>query len=152
MFFLNALLKLSQWLQNTFIQQQQFSDREPSNQFPISSEFRHTVERVDTPMQQTKVLTLGEQTLWLLVKSEEDNSLHVDPHIDRVSIRVRLGAAEPRALLPAGVRLSLLSRSGDVVQSVTARDHDNGIQLRRFCCPVGTQFALQVSLDAKKLD
>ncbi|MBD1846712.1 DUF1822 family protein [Cyanobacteria bacterium FACHB-63] len=148
----NTLLQLRQWLQNTFTAHRQPSDSEPSNNLFITHQFRHTVKLADAPMQQTKVLELGEQTLWLLVRSEkEGDCLDSVRSVNRVSVRVQLGSAEPTAILPTGIRLSLLSNSGDVVQSVTARDQDNGIQLRRFRCSIGTRFKLQVSLDSADL-
>lgn len=139
----SAVVRLSQWLQNTIDQGWQTLETLLGNQPELAYQFRTTAE-MSAAVQRIKVLELGEQTLWLFVGIEpEDN--------DRFSIRVQLRSAEPDAILPSGVTLALLSTSGDVVQSVAARDRDNGIQLRRFRCSGGTQFSIQISIDSLSL-
>lgn len=144
MSFLNAPIQLCQWLQKTFTEGWQSSEDVLNNESILDHQFRHTIELANPPVQRIKVLELGEQTLWLFVRLEEEED-------DRCSIRVQLHSAEPDSILPPQVRLTLLSSSGDIVQSVTARDQDNGIQLKRFRCSMGTRFELQVSLESENL-
>ena len=71
----------------------------------------------------------------------------LEPEVDgRVRIGVQLHPADG-TLLPANLTLSLLSESGENLQSVESTEQDNYIQLRRFQCPLGTQFSLQIHLD-----
>lgn len=107
---------------------------------PVLADRFQQTDPLDLVVQRVKVLNLGEQTLCLFV------SLNMADHADRVAIRVQLCPAERNAVLPTGLSLTLLADSGSVVQSVVARDQDNVIQLKRFRCPIGTQFSLQVLL------
>lgn len=136
---LNAPIQLRQWLHNACGAGWQPLDTVLSSGSCSISSFRHTVELANSPAQRLKVLELEEQTMWLFVGLEPEEG-------DRFSIRVQLRSAEPEAILPTRVRLALLSDSGDIVQAVAARDQDNGIQLKRFRCSMGTRFVLQVSL------
>ncbi|MEO0408514.1 MAG: DUF1822 family protein [Cyanobacteria bacterium P01_A01_bin.135] len=63
----------------------------------------------------------------------------------RVGVRVQL-RPEAGAGLPQGVVLSLLSPSGEVVQTVQNRAIDDYIQLKRFRLPPGYPFIIQVQL------
>jgi hypothetical protein len=138
----STIAHLSRWLQNTIDQGWQTLDAllDSPN---LAYQFRQTAE-LGTAVQRIKVLQLLDQTLWLSVAIEPEGS-------DRFSIRVQLRSAESDATLPADTMLTLLSNSGEVVQSVTARDRDNGIQLRRFRCATGTQFRLQISVESISL-
>lgn len=69
----------------------------------------------------------------------------------RVGVRVQLHPDEGTALVPSGITLALLSEAGEVLQSAQAQDQDNYIQLRRFRCPPGTRFALQVTLEDRQM-
>jgi hypothetical protein len=131
-----AIATLSQWMQNAVDESWQTLDSflNPA----IAYQFRQTAELEVPTTQRIKVLDLVEQTVWLCVGIEPDED-------NRLSIRVQLRATEQGAILPMGITLKLLSNSGEVVQSITARDRDNGIQLKRFRCPIGTEFSLQIS-------
>ena len=67
---------------------------------------------------------------------------------DRVGVRVQLRAIQRTAALPETLRLSLVQPSGELVQSVEARSQDTIIQLKRFKCPPGTEFRIQVAIAA----
>ena len=75
--------------------------------------------------------------LVLLWQREPDN---------RVAIRGQLYPAEGEACLPAYIALKLLSAQDEVIQSVQAAATDNFIQLRRFKCPPGSEFCVEVEL------
>lgn len=65
----------------------------------------------------------------------------------RVGIRVQLYPAGGQTYLPANIRLALLSHSGTILQEYRARVQDSLIQLKRFSCPVGKSFSIQVSIN-----
>lgn len=97
-------------------------------------------------IKQVTVQSLSEQTrattvlLLLILTAEAD---------DRFSVRVRVLPDVGATFLPANLNLSLLSAEGEeVLSSVQARSQDNSIQLRRFRCAMGTQFRVQIALDA----
>lgn len=64
----------------------------------------------------------------------------------RVSVRVQLHPTNGQKLLPSKIRLALLSESGNVLQELTSRGYDNFMQLKRFTCPYGKSFKIEVSL------
>lgn len=64
----------------------------------------------------------------------------------RVGLQVQLLPTAGQSVLPAGIALKLLSPSGSVLQTSVARSQDSLIQLKRFSCPEGRSFALQVEL------
>ncbi|MGF1479202.1 MAG: DUF1822 family protein [Cyanophyceae cyanobacterium] len=82
---------------------------------------------------------LGHQSVVLLVG--------LTPEADqRVSVRVQLHPAGGQATLPPDIKLALLSPSSKVLQELRARSQDNLVQLKRFTCPVGQRFSIQVAL------
>ncbi|MEP0919359.1 DUF1822 family protein [Leptolyngbya sp. DQ-M1] len=129
---------LRQWLENSFTAG--WSAIEAwLNPEELAFSFRQTEIVELTGVRRVKPLEFAEQTVLLM--------LALAPEADgRVSIRVQLRPAERSQCLPMGLSLSLVSASGDVVQSVQAREQDNSIQLQRFKCPAGTEFSLQVAL------
>lgn len=129
---------LRQWLENSFTAG--WSAIETwLNPEELAFSFRQTEVIDPTGVRRVKPLEFAEQTVLLM--------LALAPEADgRVSIRVQLRLAERSQCLPMGLSLSLVSASGDVVQSVQAREQDNSIQLQRFKCPAGTEFSLQVTL------
>lgn len=99
---------------------------------------------VSETTRRAKLLRLEEAQLLLL--------LELEPEADgRLSIRAQLRPLERTDCLPAGAALNLVSTTGEVAQSVQAREQDNLIQLRRFRCAPGTQFGLQVVLEGVSL-
>ncbi len=70
----------------------------------------------------------------------------LSPQIDnKVGIRVQLYPASGESYLPDNVQLTLLSESGNALQSVESRSYDNYIQLKRFKLPLGKYFSIQVA-------
>ncbi|WP_179228294.1 DUF1822 family protein [Leptolyngbya ohadii] len=130
----SAIVQLGRWLQNQFeAGWQAIETRIDAPAFIL---------RQDDPsaaVQRVKQLVLSpEVTVSMLVSlsAEADG---------RIAVQVRLLPAV-ESLLPENISLSLLSETGDVLQSVQARQQDNSIQLRRFRCSIGTAFRLQVAL------
>lgn len=91
-------------------------------------------------VRRVKLIHLGAEDLAILLlvmlEAEPDN---------RIGIRVRLLPATGE-LLPVHLELILISQTGETLQSVQTREQDNSIQLKRFRCPAGTPFRLQVSI------
>jgi hypothetical protein len=82
---------------------------------------------------------LGDRTVALLVGLTQEE--------DKVSVRVQLYPAKGDTYLPPNIQLALLTPTEKVLQTSQARMQDNLIQLKRFTCPVGTNFKIQVALD-----
>lgn len=138
---------LSQWFQNIFEEGWQAVEtllgQEPSLAFNFRQAPASTQEVV-----RVKLLDLetqaGHQAVLLMVTL----ATHAD---SRIEVRVQLYPFNPTSYLPAHVRLALLSTSGEVVQSVQAREQDDCIQLKRFKCMPGKRFSIQVELDGCSL-
>lgn len=136
----NAIAHLGQWLQNVVEEGWQSLDTLLGREPALAYSLRQT--ETSTPaVQRVKVLELGEQTVWLAVALEPEAD-------NRIAIRVQLRSTEANEVLPRGLSLTMLSHSGSIVQSVEAREQDNVIQLKRFRCATGTQFRVQVTLNA----
>lgn len=70
----------------------------------------------------------------------------LSPQVDnKVCIRVQLYPASGETYLPDNIQLTLLSESGNALQSVESRSYDNYIQLKRFKLPLGKHFSIQVA-------
>jgi hypothetical protein len=136
---------LSRWLQNAFeagwLAIEELLSANPT------PEFAFNLRRDDTsePVRRVKRLELTDAVAVLLL-------VLLEPEADgRIGVRARV-LAEPgtanlsQRYLPEYLSLSLLTMSGEVLQSVQTRNQDNSIQLRRFRCPVGMQFRLQVAI------
>jgi Protein of unknown function (DUF1822) len=83
---------------------------------------------------------LGDRSVALLVGLTQETD-------EKVGIRVQLYPANGQTYLPHKIKLALLSTSGDMLQESEARIQDNMIQLKRFTCPIGINFKIQVALD-----
>jgi hypothetical protein len=92
------------------------------------------VKLIDLGMQ------LGNHSVALLVGLTQE-----DEH--QVSIRVQLHPSNGQTYLPPNIKLALLSSSGATLQELKSRIQDNLIQLKRFTCPKGKTFKIQVTID-----
>jgi hypothetical protein len=95
-----------------------------------------TIRRVKAIVLDTEPPT---EVMLLLSVSESDD--------DRFSVSIRLHPHRDCTLLPEGIALDLLSPAGESFRSVVARDRDNYIQIPRFKCPPGFNFAICVRLE-----
>jgi Protein of unknown function (DUF1822) len=139
-------IQLGQWLQNIFEEGWQSLESLLGR-----DELAVNVRQVDlneTAVRRVKLLNLPDRSLLLLVTLE--------PEADgRIGVRSQLRSRNPSLNLPATLQLSLLSSTGEIIQSVQARplagisqrSQDDVIQLRRFRSALGTQFSLQVAID-----
>lgn len=83
---------------------------------------------------------LGSQTVVLLLALTQESD-----HKLRLVVQMYPQVGED--YLPANLRLALLAESGDMLQSVTARTQDRGVQLKPFKILRNTNFQLQITLD-----
>lgn len=137
----SALVNLRQWLQNTLTNSWQTVETLLGKQPDFAFSFRQADDTAEQSIQRVKVIDLpsGQTIVLMLTLTLETDG--------RVGIRVQLSPRERGIYLPENMRLELISSSGQVVQSVEARETDNSIQLKRFRCPQNTRFSLQVILD-----
>jgi hypothetical protein len=136
-----APVNLRQWLQNIVAEGWHTIETLLGTQPDLAFSFRQASDTNEQSIQRVKVIDLPNNQPVILM-------LTLTPEADgRVGIRIQLSPRERNLYLPVNLRLTLISASGEVVQSVTARETDNSIQLKRFRCPENTRFSLQVSLD-----
>lgn len=133
------LANLSQWLQNRVDASWQTLESLLGAEAELAFNFRQAADPDQRCIRRAKRLRLPDQDTLLLVT--------VEPEADeRVSIQPQLRPLNPTLCLPAHLSLTLLLATGEAVQSVQTRDRDNIIQLKRFKCPLNTQFSLQVAI------
>ncbi|MFS0515943.1 DUF1822 family protein [Nostoc sp. UIC 10607] len=136
-----ALVNLRQWFQNIVADSWQTIENFLGTQPDFAFSFRQN-DSAQQSIQRVKEIELPTRNqavvLMLTLTTEIDN---------KVGIRVQLYPKERNFYLPLNVSLALISASGEIVQSVQARETDNSIQLKGFRCPENTSFSLQVGLD-----
>ncbi|AFZ55779.1 DUF1822 family protein [Anabaena cylindrica FACHB-243] len=139
-----TIINLRQWFENVVTNSWQTIESLFGTEANLAFSFRQANNVAEELIQRVKVINLPIQNanqalvLMLTLTAETDG---------RLGIRAQLYPNNRNSYLPNNVRLALISASGDVVQSVTAREADNSIQLKRFRCPLNTRFSLQVILD-----
>ncbi|MFN6540363.1 MAG: DUF1822 family protein [Nostoc sp. EkiNYC01] len=137
-----ALVNLRQWFQNIVADSWQTIETFLGTQPDFAFSFRQITDVGERSIQRVKEIELPNSNqavvLMLTLTAEIDN---------RVGIRAQLYPKERNLYLPINLSLALISASGEIVQSVQARETDNSIQLKRFRCPENTRFSLQVVLD-----
>lgn len=85
-------------------------------------------------------IQLGKQSVALLVGVTAEDK-------EKVGIRIQLHPANGQTYLPSGVKLGLISGSGNIIQEFSSRSQDNFVQLKRFSCLRGKSFKIRVSID-----
>ncbi|MBD3562390.1 DUF1822 family protein, partial [Planktothrix sp. FACHB-1355] len=85
-------------------------------------------------------LALGNRTVALLVGLIPEEK-------EKVGIRVQVHPTYQETYLPPNLKLTLLSQTGATLQEIQSRTQDNYIQLKRFKCPVGKSFSIEVSFN-----
>ena len=90
-------------------------------------------------------LQMGNQPMILLITVKPETS-------STMIIQVRLQPTENNRYLPTGVTLSLLSTSGEVLQTVESRSYDNFMQMLPFRGEVKEPFRLRVALNQYVLE
>lgn len=141
-----SVVNLSNWLRNIFeVGWESINTVINSESQNLALAFRQREVHIrGAAAERVKLIDLGMQlgnkcvALLLGLSPEEQH---------KVGIRVQLHPANGEDFLPANVRLSLLSQSGAVLQTLESRNQDNFIQLKRFICPKGKSFSIQVAID-----
>lgn len=134
----NTPVNLSRWFQNIYDESWQpiesvFEFKEANLAFSFRS-------AEHTEMRRAKLINLGVQLVGLLIALIPEAE-------QKTRIRVQVHPAGREAYLQPNLRLILLCSSGATLQEVQSRSQDNYIQLKRFQCPAGKCFSIQLALD-----
>ncbi|WP_189523391.1 DUF1822 family protein [Nostoc sp. PA-18-2419] len=136
---------LSKWLQNSFDNGWQSLNtlfNQESRNLPYSFRY-HEIAAKGTSVDAIKLIDLemrlSNQSVALLIGLTPEN--------DRIAVRVQLHPAQGKTYLPFNIKLVLISQSDSIIQEIKSRTQDNFIQLKRFICPAGKIFKIQVSID-----
>ncbi|NES85449.1 MAG: DUF1822 family protein [Moorea sp. SIO2B7] len=145
----STTINLGQWFQEVFEAGWQSLDallNTDSANYAYGFRNRHSAikEERNVSVEGAKLIDLGmklgNQSVVLLVGLTQETK-------QRIGIRVQLYPTGGQTYLPSKIKLALLSPSGAMLQESIARTQDNLIQLKRFTCPTGKNFSLQVALD-----
>jgi hypothetical protein len=132
--------KLSQWLQGVIDQSWQAIDTLLSPEVNLAFSSRS----VEVATKRGKLIDLGiqltHQTVALIVNITEEAE-------EKISISIQLHPTGKEKYLPRNIKVTLLSKAGNILQEVEARGQDNYIQLKLFKGERGKRFSIQVSLD-----
>ncbi len=132
--------KLSQWLQGVIDESWQAIDTLISPEVNLALSTRN----VEVATKRGKLIDLGiqlsHQTVALLVNITEEAE-------EKISISIQLHPTAKEKYLPTNIKVTLLSKGGNILQEVEARGQDNYIQLKLFKGERGKRFSIQVSLD-----
>ncbi len=82
---------------------------------------------------------LGSQTIVLLLALTQESE-------QKLRLTVQMYPVVGEEYLPANLQLALISDSGEILQEVTARTQDRGMQLKPFKISQNTNFQLQITL------
>lgn len=136
---------LSNWFQNIFDAGWQSLDRvlNPES-LNLTFAFRQRDAIKEVSVGGIKVIDLGmqlgNQSVALLVGLTQEDE-------QKVSIRIQLHPATGGDYLPPNIKLALVSQSGATLQEFKSRTQDNFIQLKRFTCPIGKSFKIEVAVN-----
>ncbi len=139
-----VLVQLNQWFENIFEAGWQSLETLFAESPNLVFSFQRASSLSEPSLKRVKLIDLGDQlenqAVLLLVA--------VAPAAgEKVGIRVQLHPEPGTRYLPAQLRLTLLTPSGESLKSVEAGSEDNYIQLQRFRCARGFRFSLQITLD-----
>ncbi len=132
----NSLLThLSRWFDNLF----ETPWQTPETLNLAFSRRRNTITNPNN-IQRANLITLGSEQVILLVELTPEDD-------DRIAVSLQLVPPSDGRYLPEMVQLTLLSGTGDILQSIQSRTQDNAIRIPRFKCPKGLRFRLQITLN-----
>ena len=140
-----AIVDLSCWFQNVAEVGWQSIEAflQTSSAPALAFSFRREETAIDSA-RYLKSFQLGETPILLFVMLTLESDR-------RLSVRVRALPDAEALHLPPQLELALLSPTGDVLQSIHAREQDNSIQLSRFRCSPGMQFQIQLTLGEHRI-
>ncbi|MBW4510465.1 MAG: DUF1822 family protein [Scytonematopsis contorta HA4267-MV1] len=136
-------VNLSQWLKNIFeTDWLSLSDVLGFEQQNLAFSFRNSSYIDESQVKRAKLINLGLQldtkSVVLLVAIAPENE-------QTVTIMVQVHPVKSESCLPANLKISLLSESEEILQTVLARSQDNYIQLKRFRGKQGENFQLEIN-------
>ncbi|MBW4667977.1 MAG: DUF1822 family protein [Cyanomargarita calcarea GSE-NOS-MK-12-04C] len=138
--FLNKnTIKLSQWLQGAFDDGWQTIDTLINPEANLAFSTRNVMEAARRAKLIDLGVQLGSQTVALLVNIIEENE-------GKLGVLIQLHPTGGEKFLPPLLKLTLLSKSGKVLQEVQSRIQDNYIQLKPFKGEAGKSFSIKVTL------
>jgi Protein of unknown function (DUF1822) len=134
--YLNHLIAQSkihftQWLHNIFTESWQSIDEIFANR-SLSLAFR------TADLKRAKLFDLGDETVALVVTLKPENS-------QKIRIQIRLCPTRDSCYLPAQIKLTILTATGEVFREVTARSNDEFIQYE-FIGQREEQFGVKISM------
>ncbi|MBD1909337.1 MULTISPECIES: DUF1822 family protein [unclassified Leptolyngbya] len=134
---LPSSVKLVNWLQHRFEEGWEALENLIQTQPQLAYSLRDRTDS-DGAVRRARSIALGDghHVILMVILAEVERSSQ---------IRVRLYPGDRP--LPANLSLALLTDVGEVVQWVQAREDADFIQLKRFVCPAGKPFWIQVALD-----
>ena len=140
-----AAVNLGQWFESAFETGWQSLDTlinpDTGN---LAFAFRQNDASRELTVEAAKIIDLGMQlgnkSVALLIGLTREND-------NKIGVRIQLHPANGEPYLPPDIKLVLRSRSGKVLQEIESRSQDNLIQLKRFTCPIGKKFSVEVALD-----
>jgi len=137
--FQKTRTKLSQWLQGVVDESWLAIDALLNPQANLAFSTRN----IDQSLKRGKLINLGLQlgngTIALLVTITQESE-------EKLAIIIQVHPTGMERFLPPDIHLSLLSKAGKNLQTVTSRNEDNYIQLKPFKGEVGKRFSVEVSL------
>lgn len=139
----SRLTRLSRWLDEALTEGWQSIDRLIDPQANLAWSARENV----SGMKGGKLIDLGVQ----LDRHRVALIVTVIPEAEKVSVNVQILPTGEDSVLPQQLTVTLRSGTGKVLQTVTARAHDNYIQLRPFRGKPGIRFTVEVALDDAKV-
>jgi hypothetical protein len=136
--------KLSQWFQNV-VNGDWMAIETLANP---EAQLLMGVRSIQESFQRGKLINLGlqfdDQTVAMIVTITPDVE-------DKLRVLVQLHPTEGSQFLSPNVQLTLISRAGKVLQTVTSREQDNYIQLKPFKGKLGQRFCIEVSLNDQRI-
>jgi Protein of unknown function (DUF1822) len=110
----------------------------------LAASFRSGVEINSAHTTQIKPIELdlqsGRQEVMLLLALNAEAD-------EKIKITVQLHPPLEQPYVPANLNLSLLSETGEILQTVQSGEQDDYIQLRQFRCSSDTRFSVQIVLN-----
>jgi hypothetical protein len=138
-----AAVNLGQWFESAFETGWQSLDTLINPDTGLAFAFRQRDASSELTVEAAKIIDLGMQlgnkSVALLIGLTRENN-------NKIGVRIQLHPASSDNYLPEHIKLALRSRSGKVLQQLESRTQDNLIQLKRFTCPIGKKFSVEVAL------
>lgn len=132
----NPVTVIRKWLQNSFPQSWQ-----PPEKLGI---FATAIRSFDKKLVRCKQVEIGNCRLFLCLEvSKEKRS--------KFAVRVELYPGDGSLYIPPSTQLILLSKSGEVLKNVQAREKDNCIAIQRFRVAENFEFQIEIKKESQRI-